>query len=264
VFEKHFGFSATPFRKDLPALGLFPARLHQELLGRLDYALSQCQIVVLCGETGTGKSTILRALVAANSPARYRFLYLPHPPRSPRELFSDLLTEIGADVPWTTIDARARARHQLIELADAGRTPVLIVDEAQDIPAAMLEELRLLTSFELDAKPVLALILAGHPDLARHIRKKGLEALAQRVGLWFTLVGLDRDEVGRYLQHHLQIAGCERPLFTPQAVQALFLATKGIPRSLGRLATASLDRAATDNLDQIDGPLVDALAADWE
>jgi type II secretory pathway predicted ATPase ExeA len=264
VFERHFGLNATPFRKDVPALGLFPARLHHELLLRLNYALEQAQIVVVCGETGTGKTTVLRALLAQQSPARYRFLYLPHPPRSPRELFSDLLTEIGADVPWSTIDARARTRRQLMQLAEAGRTPVVICDEAQDIPAAMLEELRLLTCFELDARPVLALILAGHPELARHVRKKGLEALAQRVGLWFTLVGLDRDEVGRYLQHHLELAGCQQPLFTPDAVTALFLATKGVPRALGRLATRCLDQAASDRLDHVDGQLVETLAVDWE
>jgi general secretion pathway protein A len=264
LFERHFGLTATPFRKDIPALALFPARLHQELLTRLAYAIEQCQIVVLCGETGTGKSTVLRALVAQQSPARYRFLYLPHPPRSPRELFSDLLSEIGADVPWSTIEARTRARRQLLELAEAGRTPVLILDEAQDIPAAMLEELRLLTAFELDARPVLALILSGHTDLARHVRKKGLEALAQRVGLWFTLVGLDRDEVGRYLQHHLELAGCPRPLFTPEAVNALFLATKGIPRAIGRLATRCLEHAAAHRLDQVDATVVETVAADWE
>jgi general secretion pathway protein A len=264
VFERHFGLTATPFRKDIPALGLFPARLHQEILQRLTYALAQCQIACLCGEVGSGKSTLLRAFVAQQSPARYRFLILAHPPRATRDLYTDLLRELGGEPPWSTADARARAREQLVSLAQAGRTPVLICDEGQDVPPALLEELRLLTAFELDGQPVLALILSGHPELAHHIRRRGLEALAQRIGTWCTLVGLDRDEVGRYLQHHLELAGCARPLFTPEATDAIFQATKGIPRAVGRLATTCLQLAAAQNRDQVDVTLVEAATTDWD
>lgn len=263
MFEQHFGLSATPFRKDIPALGLFPARLHQEILARLAYVLAQCQIGCLCGETGSGKSTLLRAFVAQQSPARYRFLTVSHPPRAARDLYVELLNELGSDLPWSTADARNRVRHLLSGLAQAGRTPVVVVDEAQDLPTALLEELRLLTAFEFDAQPVLALILSGHPELAHRIHRRGLEALGQRVGAWLTLVGLDRDESGRYLQHHLELAGCNRPLFTPDAAGAMFQATKGIPRALGRLATACLQIAAAQALDEVDAAVVEAATTDW-
>jgi general secretion pathway protein A len=264
MFEAHFGLQATPFRKDVPAMALFPARLHQELLGRLGYAIAHCQIVCLWGETGTGKSTVLRALAAQQSPARYRFLHLPNPPRIPRELWTDLLQTLGADVPWTMTEARSRVRRQLAEAAEAGRTPVLILDDAQDVPPPMLEELRLLTAFDLDAKPVFALLLAGHPELPRRIRKRGLEALAQRVELWCQLVGLDRDETGRYLQHHLELAGCIQPLFTPEAVLGIFQATKGVPRAINRLATGCLHHAAAARLDHVDADTVETVSADLD
>lgn len=261
MFEAHFGLSATPFRKDVPAMALFPSRLHQDILARLVYALAHCQIVCLCGETGTGKSSLLRALLAQQSPAHYRFLHLPQPPRTPRELWTDLLQALGADVPWTMTEARSRVRRQLAASAEAGRTPVLILDDAQEIPASMLEELRLLTAFELDAKPVFALLLAGHPELGRHIRKRGLEALAQRVELWCQLVGLDRDETGRYLQHHLELAGSVAPLFTPDAVLDIFQATKGVPRAINRLATACLRHAAAQRLDQVGADIVETVSS---
>lgn len=264
MFEAHFGLNATPFRKDVPAMALFPSRLHQDTLARLVYAIAHCQIVCLCGETGTGKSTLLRALVAQQSPARYRFLHLPQPPRTPRELWTDLLQALGADVPWTMTEARSRVRRQLAASAEAGRTPVLILDDAQEIPVAMLEELRLLTAFDLDAKPVFALLLAGHPELSRHIRKRGLEALAQRVELWCQLVGLDRDETGRYLQHHLELAGSVQPIFSPDAVLGLFQATKGVPRAVNRLATACLHHAAAQSLDQVDADTVEAVSSELD
>lgn len=262
MFEAHFGLNATPFRKDVPAMALFPSRLHQDTLARLIYAIAHCQIVCLCGETGTGKSTLLRALVAQQSPARYRFLHLPQPPRTPRELWTDLLQALGADVPWTMTEARSRVRRQLAASAEAGRTPVLVLDDAQEIPVAMLEELRLLTAFDLDAKPVFALLLAGHPELGRHIRKRGLKALAQRVELWCQLVGLDRDETGRYLQHHLELAGCVQPVFTPDAVLGIFQATKGVPRAVNRLATACLHQAAAQRLDRVDADTVETVSSE--
>lgn len=264
MFETHFGLTATPFRKDVPAMALFPSRLHQDILGRLTYAIAHCQIVCLCGETGTGKSTLLRALLAQQSPARYRFLHLPQPPRTPRELWTDLLQALGADVPWTMTEARSRVRRQLAESAEAGRIPVLILDDAQEIPTAMLEELRLLTAFDLDAKPVFALLLAGHPELARHVRKRGLEALAQRVELWCQLVGLDRDETGHYLQHHLELAGCEKPIFAPDGVLAIFQATKGVPRAINRLATACLHHAAAQRLDLVGADTVETVSSEMD
>lgn len=263
MFEQHFGFTVTPFRRDIPAVALFPARLHTQLLQRLDYALTQRQIVCLCGETGSGKSTVLRALCAQQSPVQYRFVTLAHPPRQVRDLHLEVLGALGADAPWSTAQMRAVVRHQLRELAEAGRTPVLVVDEAQDIPVPVLEEIRLLTAFDLDARPVFALVLSGHPELARHLRRKGLEPFAQRIGLWFQLVGLDRDETAAYLRHHLELAGCSRPLFDPPAITAIFQATKGVPRAIGRLATACLELAATRAAANIDAALVDAAAA-WE
>jgi general secretion pathway protein A len=264
VFEQHFGLSATPFRKDVPAMALFPARRHQQLLQRLDYALAPRQIACLCGETGSGKSTLLRALCAQQVPAHYRFVTLAHPPRQVRELHLEILAALGADTPWTTAEMRTRVRHQLTELAEAGRTPVLVVDEAQDLSPAVLEELRLLTAFDLDGRPVFALVLSGHPELARHLRRKGLEPFAQRIGLWFQLVGLDRDETGRYLQHHLELAGCPRALFQPAAVTAIFEVTKGLPRAINRLATASLALAAARGDTEVDAPLVETAAAEWD
>ena len=262
MFEAHFGFTATPFRKDLPAMALYSARLHAQVLQQMDYALAQCQIVVLCGETGSGKSTLLRALVAQQSPARYRFLVLAHPPAAPRDLYLDLLNVLGESAPWSTAEARTRTRQRLAALAEAGRTPVLVVDEAQDVPVPVLEQLRLLTAFELDGRPVLALVLAGHPELARHVRQKSLLALSERVGLWLQLLGLDRDEPPRYLQHHLELAGCVRPLFTPEATIAIFQATKGIPRAINRLATRCLQLAATLGRDQVVAELAEAVAAE--
>jgi len=261
MFEQHFGLTTTPFRKDLPPSALFPANLYQLCLQRLDYALAQRQIVCLLGEPGSGKSTLLRALRAQQNPLRYRFLTLDHPPRQLRELYLELCTSLHLDTPWSTADLRTRVRRALHDLAHAGWIPVLLLDEAQDLSPQVLEELRLLTTTDLDGSALFALLLSGHPDLARLLHRRGLEPLRQRIALWLQLLGLDRDETALYLHHHLALAGCTRPLFTPAAIATLFEATKGLPRAINRLALACLQLAAAQGVAEIDAPLVEQALA---
>lgn len=264
MFERHFGLTATPFRKDVPTGAAFPASLHQLCLQRLDYALAQRQIVCLLGEAGSGKSTLLRTLRSQQNPVRYRFLAPDHPARQLRELYLELCAALHLDPPWSTAELRTRVRRALQDLAEAGWVPVLVLDEAQDLSPQVLEELRLLTTADLDGSALFALILSGQPHLGHLLRRRGMEAFAQRISLWLHLVGLDRDETARYLQHHLALAGCTRPLFTPAAVTAIFDATKGLPRAINRLALACLELAAAQAATEVDAPLVEqALAQDW-
>jgi len=262
MFEQHFGLQRTPFGRDVPTAALLTPTTQTRAIASLNYAVTQRQIAVLVGEIGAGKSTVLRATLAGLSPARFPQAYLPAAPRDARDLYRSLLGELGEAAPWSTSDARTRLRALLTGMADAGRTPVLVCDEAQDLSPASLEHLRLLTSFDLDSRPVFALILAGQPELGRLVRRKGSEALAQRVGSFIHLLGLSREETDRYLAHHLELAGTTQPLFTVDASAVLFSASKGLPRSINRLANACLEAAFLRHLSAIDGPLAEATVAE--
>ncbi len=116
-----------------------------QAIAALTGAIAARQIAVLVGDVGAGKSTVLRATVAACSPARFPIAYLPGAPRDARDLYQSLLHAFGEQPPWSASDALHRLRQILTDLADAGRTPVVVLDEAQDLPAALLTPLRVLT-----------------------------------------------------------------------------------------------------------------------
>lgn len=262
MFEQHFGLQRAPFGRDVPTAALLAPAAQTQAIAALGYAIAQRQIAVLYGEIGAGKSTVLRATLAGLSPARFPQAYLPAAPRDARDLYRSLLGELGELAPWSAADARTRLRTLLVGMADAGRTPLLVCDEAQDLSPAVLEHLRLLTSFDLDSRPVFALILAGQPELGRLVRRKGSEALAQRVGSFIHLLGLSREETDRYLIHHLELAGTTQPLFTAEASAVLFSASKGLPRTINRLANACLEAAFLRHLDAVDGLLAEATVAE--
>jgi type II secretory pathway predicted ATPase ExeA len=262
VITERFGLQRLPFGKDVPVAALFPSAAQTRAAAALGFAIAERQIALLLGDVGAGKSTVLRTTLAGCSPARFPVAYLPAAPRDARDLYQSALGAFGESAPWSTAEARTRLRHVLQELADAGRTGVLIVDEAQDLTPALLTHLRTLTNFELDARPVFALVLCGHPDLARLLRRRGQEAMAQRVGTTCHLLGLTREETDRYIAHHLQLCGCVRPLFDPAATAAIFSASKGLPRLVGRAALACLEAAALAGADRVDAACAEQALAD--
>jgi type II secretory pathway predicted ATPase ExeA len=129
---------------------------------------------------------------------------------------------------------------------EAKTRPILIVDEAQHLRSEVLEDLRLLTNYNMDSENRLTLLLLGQAELRRRLSMSVHEPLAQRIVVRHHVPPLTREEVGQYLQHLLRLAGTEMLLFEPAAVEALFQATNGLPRKLNRLAHHTLNAAALE------------------
>jgi len=129
--------------------------------------------------------------------------------------------------------------------------PVLVVDEAQHLRNDVLEDLRLLTNYDMDAQRRLCLLLVGLPELRRRLAMAVHESLAQRIVVRYHLGGLTREELPAYLTHRLQLAGCSLPLFEPPAIEALYQATQGMPRKVNHIAHYALSAAALTKLKQI-------------
>lgn len=262
MFEQHFGFSQTPFGKDIPISALFTSRAYQELTLKLRYAVERAQVMCLTGDIGAGKSTAIRAVAHQLSPALYRFVYVPNPVMGVRDIYRDLLRELKLDPPWTTSEARRRLRDTFLTLRQEGQTPVLVIDEAHRLQPPVLEELRMLTNFEMDALPVFALILAGHPELARTLARRGNEALAQRITLRYHLIGLDREETKAYVAHHLKLAGVVHPIFTEDALAHIFQYSQGIPRRINALALKGLEIAYLQGAQTVEGSTMELVTAE--
>lgn len=258
MFEAHFQFQCTPFARECPLDGIYRSRAHQEAFRRLRYVAEHRQVLLLTGEAGAGKSTALRALAAELDPVAYRVLYLADVAFTPRSFFAALLAGLQQEVPFHMAKAKSLARQALLTSQTTHRrTPVLLVDEAQNLSPAVLEEIRGLCNYEFDAYSPFALVLAGTRELARRLALQPFEALVQRIDLRFHLGGMAPEETVQYIRHHLQRAGGRGEIFTPEAINRIHQACGGIPRRINKLATLALLAAASAGVHTIDDGLVE-------
>lgn len=164
------------------------------------------------------------------------------------DMYKSIAWELGLPTERNRAAAFRVIRAEVTRLTlESKQRPVLIVDEAHHLRNEVLEDLRLLTNYQMDSENRLCLLLVGLTELRRRLRMAVHESLAQRIVVRYHLAGLARDELPDYLAHRLRLAGCELPVFDPPAVEALFQATQGMPRKVNRLAHYALTSAALAN-----------------
>jgi len=241
MYQEFYGLTEKPFNKTPDPRFLYQSAKHAEALARLEHAVEEQDIVLLTGEIGSGKTTLSRALIDSLD-ERYHPLLIINPRLSPSQLLRTVALRLGME------DA-GRYKHgileginaKLYELYEAGKRPVVIIDEAQLIPGkATFEELRLLTNFQLDDRNLLALVLIGQTELKERLEKKQYRALRQRIGMRYHLGPLDQEETRAYVRHRLKVAGREEPLFDEAALAALYEHSGGVPRRINIIAGNAL------------------------
>jgi len=163
-------------------------------------------------------------------------------------MYKTIAWELGLPVERSRAALFRTIRLEITRLCIEAKTkPVLIVDEAQHLRSEVLEDLRLLTNYDMDSQNRLTLLLVGHAELRRRLSMAAHEALSQRVVVRHHVGGLARDELPAYLAHLLHLAGIDVPLFEPPALEAVFQATNGLPRKVNLLAHYALSAAALAN-----------------
>ena len=175
------------------------------------------------------------------------------------DMYKTITWELGLALQRNRAAAFRSIRLEITRLTlEAKQRPVLIVDEAHHLRNEVLEDLRLLTNYQMDSENRLCLLLVGLTELRRRLSMAVHESLAQRIVVRHHLSGLTREEVPEYLRHRLRLAGGELPLFEPAAVEALFQATQGMPRKVNRLAHYALTSAALAQARQVSAEHVQA------
>jgi len=254
MYEAFYGFRDSPFRLTPDPDYLFLSANHQEALGHLLFGVNEGSgVVVITGEIGAGKTTLLRTLVRSLD-AQTTVAYIFNPVLSPLELLQTINADLG--LPATSASKKEltdELNRFLLSQQAGGRRTVVIIDEAQDLEPAVLEQLRLLSNLETERAKLLQIVLVGQPELAGTLARPDLAQLDQRVTLRWHLKPLPADDTGTYIRHRLQIAAGGRTpvIFTPGAVRLVYNFSHGVPRLINVLCHRALLIAYTREERQI-------------
>ncbi|MGD8389020.1 MAG: AAA family ATPase [Desulfobacteraceae bacterium] len=254
MYETFYGFRENPFHLPPDPAYVFMSEPHEEALTHLEYAVQANKgFVVITGEVGAGKTTLMNLLLQ-RIPQEVVTAVLSQTQLLPLEFLQQVCNEFEIDTSESGKPEKLEALQRfLLEQYQAKKRAVLLIDEAQNLPTATLEELRMLSNLTTDKEHLIQMILLGQPNLKDKLQRKGLEQFAQRVTVHYHLRGLNREETGQYIRHRLHVAGADNPeLFTPQAMDRIFEASGGIPRLINILCDGALVYGYADGLTRID------------
>jgi general secretion pathway protein A len=243
MYQQYFGLAEAPFSIAPDPRYLYLSQRHQEALAHLLYGVNgDGGFVLLTGEVGAGKTTVCRCLLQ-QIPASCDVAYVFNPNLTVGELFSTICVEFGIAVPPGNVSVKVfvdRINAYLLDAHARGRHTVLIIDEAQNLSAVVLEQLRLLTNLETNERKLLQIILLGQPELASVLDRPELRQLRQRIVARYHLGPLTRPEVAAYVRHRLEIAGAQRQLFPAAVMGRLYRLSGGVPRVINLLCDRAL------------------------
>ncbi|MYN47254.1 AAA family ATPase [Pseudoduganella sp. FT93W] len=269
MYTHYFHLKQPPFSIAPDPRYLFMSERHREALAHLLYGVgSGGGFVLLTGEIGAGKTTVCRCFME-QIPENCKLAYIFNPKLSVEELLLSICDEFGIVLPAqgagavsvkTYVDA---INAYLLASHAQGRNNVLIIDEAQNLSAAVLEQLRLLTNLETSERKLLQIILIGQPELRSMVAQPELEQLAQRVIARYHLGSLTAAETGAYVEHRLAVAGAVASAPFPRTLMPLLhKLTKGVPRRINLLCDRALLGAYVENQPQVTRAILRKAAAE--
>lgn len=259
MYTEYFGLRDRPFSIAPDPEYLYMSARHREALAHLIYGFqTDGGFVLLTGEVGTGKTTVCRCLLE-QVPDDAEIAFVLNPKVSAAELLETICDELGIDYPERTTSIKVfvdAINRFLLETHAEGRKTVLIIDEAQNLSVDVLEQIRLLTNLETNKKKLLQVIMIGQPELRDLLKRQELRQLEQRVTARYHLDPLNYTETVAYINHRLQVAGMERPLFTRRALRSIYRLSGGVPRLINLLCDRALLGAYATNHNNVTPKLV--------
>jgi general secretion pathway protein A len=267
MYQKFFGLRESPFNVNPDPRYLYLTRQIQESLAGLTYGIQNRKgFILLTGEVGTGKTTLLNRLLDWLRGQRVATAYIFNSRLDVNQLFDFIMAEF--EIPCESREKSQvlmRLNQWLLERYRAGETAVLIVDEAQNLSAEVLEEIRLLTNLETSTEKLLQIVLTGQPELEEKLKLPQLRQLRQRITLRCRTAPLSLEETFGYIAERLRIAGANgEPIFSKESIQTIHLYSHGIPRVVNLLCEHSLINAYVDSLRPVPSHMVEEVAREFQ
>jgi type II secretory pathway predicted ATPase ExeA len=264
MYTDYFGFREKPFGVTPDPRFFYTNPCYQEAYASLLYGIRERRgLIVLTGEVGTGKTTLLRRLMG-HMESTVRFVFFYNTTLSFEELLDFMCEELGLPIKEAGRHQKIHALNQLLmdQLARAG-TVALLIDEAQNLEEGVLEHLRLLSNFETNAEKLLQIVLVGQPELESKLARPELRQVKQRIAVRCRLERLDDEEVGPFINYRLHFVGYKRhQLFTPNAVKEIAYYSKGFPRLINILCDNALLIAYATSQKSVTGEIIEEAASD--
>ncbi len=267
MYKKFYGLKNKPFDLRPDPKFLFLSRKHDIALTHLAYGITDSKgFIVLTGDVGTGKTTLLNYLLRKIE-KRINTAIVFNTNVDALTFLELVVKEFGIKAPDQKKSTLYEVLYEFIlEEYTRGRRSVLIVDEAQNMPTETLEELRMLSNFETDECSLLQIILSGQPQLQWRLQQSELAQLTQRVSVQYHLTPLSREDLGNYVGHRLKTAGygATDPLFVEDALEKIWEYTRGVPRLISSICDTALIYGYADEVKPIDGNVIDRVIEDRE
>jgi general secretion pathway protein A len=266
MYERFYELRERPFALSPDPDYLYPSRVHREALDYLRYGLeSHAGFVVITGEIGSGKTTLLQTLLRGLD-SDTTVGRIVNTMLEPRELLETIMIDFGLDPSGRSKPIMLRDLAQyLVDQRLAGRLVLLVIDEAQNLSVAALEELRMLSNLETEKSKLLQIVLVGQPNLRDKLAAPELEQLRQRITVSYHLQPLDAEETVNYINHRLRRAAIGAPLEFPRdATDLIHGRSRGVPRIINVICDAALVFGYAEERRQVDSPLVSEVLAELE
>jgi len=266
MYWDYFGFREPPFTLTPNPDFLFLSRCHQEAFAHLLYAIdTRAGFIELSGEVGTGKTTVIRTLLGQLSAETHRSALIFNPTLSPLGLLQEINREFGIHFD----SSETRELHQalnnfLLQENSAGRTVVLVIDEAQNLSTDVLEQVRLISNLETTREKLIQIVLVGQPELKQLLAREELRQLSQRITVRYHLQPMDQGDIHAYIRHRIMVAaaGREPVTFSPGAVKQIAAYSGGLPRLINGVCDRALLLAYTRETHDITPPMASLAIAD--
>ena len=263
MYTMFYSFSDIPFVKEIPHDKLFESASFKEGISRMEHLKRSRGIGLIAGESGSGKTSVIRAFTGRMNDSLYKVVYCPLSTVSPNDFYRAVLYGLGETPKSKKVDMFGQIQAAILTLYKNQKiTPVIVLDEMHLASNAFLDDISLLFNFYMDSENPYILCIIGLPHLVERLRLMQFMPLDQRVIIRHRHRALLPGEVDAYIEHHLKLAGCSSPVFSKSAVEAIAAKSSSLPRVINNIANAALIYGAEKNLKSIDEDAVYAAITD--
>ncbi len=263
MYERFYGLNERPFSKTPDPRYLYKSHQHEEALERILFAIQEKELAVLTGDIGSGKTTISRTAMDLLDDS-YIVVNIINPRLSPTQFLKTIAKRLGInDIKYFKQDIIEQMSERIAELYEKHIAPVVFVDEAQLIPSKdTIDEIRLLTNYQLDNMNLITIILIGQTEFRERLQAKHYSAFRQRIGMSYHLGSLSLEDTEKYIKFRLHVAGRTEPLFTLSAIELIYKYSNGIPRTINTICNNALLYGYGEELNTIDDHAISAIIED--